>query len=209
MTDYPNDAIGRTNLQRLETFLDVTYAMLFVNFIMHLPYTEDMAWTDLPFGLLSLLIEDPVNLMRLAIAVGLTLISWNLTHKLLGPLERTDANHMLLVLLQLIFVCLFLFFAIADPKLVSVSSPVSQSLCLAMSGFIGLAGWSYARKKDFTRTNLSEKDKDDVRKNAIIEPVTALLTTGLGFIGPGVWTAGWFVIPMILTGTRRWMEREK
>jgi uncharacterized membrane protein len=209
MSEDSNGARGRKQLRRLETFVDVAYAVLFIDFIMYLPHTEDLAWTDLPFGLLSLLIEDPVNLMRLAIAVGLTLISWNLTQKLLGPLERTDAKHVLLVLLQLIFVCLFLFFAIADPKLVSVSSPVSQSLCLATSGFIGLAGWSYARKKDFTRTNLSEKDKDDVRKNAIIEPVTALLTTGLGFIGPGVWTAGWFVIPMVLTGTRRWVERKK
>jgi uncharacterized membrane protein len=209
MTDYPNDAIGHRHLQRLETFLDVTYAVLFVNFIMYLPHTEDMAWTDLPFGLLSLLIENPVDLMRLAIAVGLTLISWNLTHKLLGPLERTDARHALLVLLQLIFVCLFLFFAIADPALVSISSPVSQSLCLAVSGFIGLAGWSYARKKGFTRANLSETDKDEVRKNAIIEPVTALLNTGLGFIGPGVWTAGWFVIPMVLIGMRWWVERRR
>ena len=208
MTDYPNDAIGRRHLQRLETFLDVTYAVLFVNFIMYLPHTEDMAWIDLPLGLLSLLIENPVDLMRLAIAVGLTLISWNLTHKLLGPLERTDARHALLVLLQLIFVCLFLFFAIADPSLVSVSSPVGQSLCLAMSGFIGLAGWSYARKKGLTRAKLSETDKDEVRKNAIIEPVTALLNTGLGFIGPGVWTAGWFVIPMVLIGIR-WLVRTR
>ena len=209
MSDYPNGAIVHRHLRRLETFLDVAYAVLFVHFIMYLPHTEDMAWTDLPFGLLSLLIEDLVDLMRLVIAVGLTLISWNLTHKLLGPLERTDARHSLLALLQLIFVCLFLFFAIADPALVSVSSPVGQSLCLAVSGFIGLAGWSYARKKGFTRADLSETDKDEVRKNAIIEPVTALLNTGLGFIGPAVWTAGWFVIPMVLIGTRRWVERKR
>jgi uncharacterized membrane protein len=209
MSDNLNCAIGRRRLRRLETFLDVAYAMLFVHFIMYLPHTEDMAWTDLPFGLLSLLAENSVDLMRLVIAVGLTLISWNLTHKLLGPLERTDARHALLALLQLIFVCLFLFFAIADPTLVSVSSPVGQSLCLAMSGFIGLAGWSYARRKGFTRADLSETDKDDVRKNAIIEPVTALLNTGLGFVGPGVWTAGWFVIPMVLIGTRHWVERRR
>ncbi len=209
MSDKLNYAIGRRRLRRLETFLDVAYAMLFVHFIMYLPHTEDMAWTDLPFGLLSLLAENSVDLMRLVIAVGLTLISWNLTHKLLGPLERTDARHALLALLQFIFVCLFLFFAIADPSLVSVSSPVGQSLCLAVSGFIGLAGWSYARKKGFTRANLSETDKDEVRKNAIIEPVTALLNTGLGFIGPGVWTAGWFVIPMVLIGMRWLVERRR
>ena len=98
---------GGKQLRRLETFLDVAYAVLFVDFIMYLPHTEDMAWTELPYGLLSLLIDDPIDLLRLIIAVGLTLISWNLTHKLLGPLERTNARHTLLALLQLIFVCLF------------------------------------------------------------------------------------------------------
>ena len=207
--DDATDATGHRQLRRLETFLDVAYAVLFVDFIMYLPRTEDMAWTELPLGLLSLLIDNSVELMRLVIAVGLTLISWNLTHKLLGPLQRTDARHTLLALLQLIFVCLFLFFAVADPALESVSSPVGQSLCLAVSGFIGIAGWSYARKKGLTRPDLSEPEKNEVLRDAIIEPVTALLNTGFAFVGPGAWTAGWFVIPAILLGARRRVDRRK
>lgn len=205
----PNAASGRRQLRRLETFLDVAYAVLFIDFIMYLPHTEDMAWTELPYGLLSLLIEEPANLLRLIIAVGLTLISWNLTHKLLGPLERTNARHTLLALLQLIFVCLFLFFAIADPELVSLSSPVGQSLSLALSGFIGIAGWSYARKHGLVRSDLSKTELDEVPRNAIIEPVTALLNTGFAFVGPGAWTAGWFVIPIILVSGRSRVERRR
>ncbi len=204
-----NAAAGRKQLRRLETFLDVAYAVLFVDFIMYLPHTEDMAWTELPYGLLSLLIDDSANLLRLIIAVGLTLISWNLTHKLLGPLDRTNARHTLLALLQLIFVCLFLFFAIADPGLESLSSPVGQSLSLALSGFIGIAGWSYARKHGLVRADLSETEKDEVPRNAIIEPVTALLNTGFAFVGPGAWTAGWFVIPMVLLSGRGRLERRR
>jgi len=198
---------GHTRLRRLETFLDVAYAVLFVQFIMYLPQTEDLAWTDLDFGLLSLLWDNAVEMLRLLIAVGLTLISWNLTHKLLGPLERTNGVHTLLVLLQLIFVCLFLFFAIADPTLGSVSSPVGQSICLAISGFIGVAGWRYARRYGFVRPELSETQKNDVGRSVIIEPATALLNTGLGFVGSDVWTLGWFVIPLLLIGARRWLER--
>jgi hypothetical protein len=82
--DAADSATGRKRLRRLETFLDVAYSVLFVNFIMYLPKTEDMAWTDLPFELLSLLLDNSLDLMRLLIAVGLTLISWNLTHKLLS-----------------------------------------------------------------------------------------------------------------------------
>ena len=72
-------ATGQKQLRRLETFLDVAYAVLFVEFIMFLPVTEDMAWTDLRFGLLSLLWDNSLDLLRLIIAVGLVLISWNLT----------------------------------------------------------------------------------------------------------------------------------
>jgi len=202
-------ARGQRQLRRLETFLDVAYAVLFVDFIMYLPHTEDMAWTDLPYGLLSLLIDNSLDLLRLIIAVGLTLISWNLTHKLLGPLERTDPKHTLLALLQLIFICLFLFFAIADPELASLSSPVGQCLSLAISGFIGIAGWSYARKNGLTRADLSETEKDEVLRSAIVEPVTALLNTGFAFVGPGAWTAGWFVIPIFLVTTRGRLERRR
>lgn len=204
-----SDAAGRKQLRRLETFIDVAYAVLFVDFIMYLPHTEDMAWNQLPYGLLSLLIDDSANLLRLIIAVGLTLISWNLTHKLLGPLDRTNPRHTLLALLQLIFVCLFLFFAVADPALESLSSPVGQCLSLALSGFIGIAGWSYARKNGLTRADLSETDKDEVLRSAIIEPMTALLNTGFAFVGPGAWTAGWFVIPIVLVSGRGRVERRR
>jgi hypothetical protein len=37
------DNTGGRQLRRLETFLDVSYAVLFVHFILYLPETEDMA----------------------------------------------------------------------------------------------------------------------------------------------------------------------
>jgi hypothetical protein len=79
---------GARQLRRLETFLDVSYAVLFVQFIMYLPKTEDMAWANLPYGLLSLLIDHWTELLRLIIAVGLTLFSWNLSNTLLSPLSE-------------------------------------------------------------------------------------------------------------------------
>ena len=199
MTADTSDARqGRKRLRRLQTFLDVAYAVLFVDFIQYLPHTEDMAWEELPYGLLSLLIDNSIDLLRLIIAVGLTLISWNLTHKLLGPLTRTNPGHTLLVLLQLLFVCMFLFFAVADPTLQSLSSPVGQSLCLASSGFIGLTGFAYAQKKGFVDPELSNAQKAEVARNASIEPTTALLNTTLAFVGPGAWTLGWFLIPIVV-----------
>ncbi len=195
---------GGKRLRRLQTFLDVAYAVLFVEFFFqYLPRTEDMAWEALPYGLLSLLIESSVDILRLIIAVGLTLISWNLTQKLLGPLTQTDAKHTMLALFQLIFVCMFLFFAIADPALESVSSPVGQSICLAISGFIGLGGFAYARKKGFVDPELPDEKIAEAVRGASIEPTTALLNTGLAFVGPGAWTLGWFLIPVAVVQIRK------
>ena len=204
--DDANITMGITHLRRLETFLDVAYAVLFVYFITYLPLTEDMKWINLEFGLLSLLWDNSLDLLRISIGVSLTMISWNFTHKLLGPLERTNWLHTLLTFLQLIFVCLFLFFATADPELVSISSLVGQSICLAISGFIGIAGWQYARMSGFTKAEFSKSQKDGVVSSTILEPTTALLNTGLGFVGPGIWTLGWFFIPLLLIGVKRLMN---
>jgi TRAP-type C4-dicarboxylate transport system permease small subunit len=202
------DDTGERQLRRLETFLDVSYALLFVQFIDYLPRTEDMAWASMPYGLLSLLMDNWVELLRLFIAVGLTLFSWNLTNKLLAPLQRTDATHTFLMLLHLILVCLFLFFAISDPMLVTLSSPVGQSLCLAASGFVGIGAWQYALRQGFTRASLSDAKKDQVARQTVIEPLTALTNTGFAFIGPMTWTVGWLVIPVVLiTGRHRWERR--
>lgn len=200
---------GERQLRRLETFLDVSYAVLFIQFIiLYLPEPEDMAWVDLPYGVLSLLIDNWTELLRLIIAVGLTLLSWNMSNKLLAPLDRTDAKHTFLMLLHLILVCFFLFFAIADPMLVTLSSPVGQSLCLAASGFVVVGAWHYARRQGFTRTSLSDAEKDHVVRQAVIEPLTALTNTGFAFVGPLAWTAGWLVIPVVLiTGRRQWEQR--
>ncbi|GAB2887074.1 hypothetical protein ACCI51_01065 [Microbulbifer echini] len=191
-------AVRHRRLQRLENFIDVAYALLFVNFVLYLPSGEDMAWTKLEFGLLSLLLEHSEEVFRLFIAVGLTLVQWNLTHKLLGPVEQSNNAHTALVLLQQVVVCFYLYFAISDPKLVSISSTAGQSICLALSGFIGLAGWQYARKRGFANASLTRKEKDNVFKTATTEPIVALLTIGLAFIGPVVWSMGWLVIPLIL-----------
>ena len=201
---------GARQLRRLETFLDVSYAVLFVQFIMYLPKTEDMAWANLPYGLLSLLIDHWTELLRLIIAVGLTLFSWNLSNTLLSPLERSDAKHTFLMLLHLILVCFFIFFAVSDPMLVTLSSPAGQSLCLAASGFVGIGAWYYARRKGLTRVSLSDADKDNVARQAVIEPLTALTNTGFAFVGPIAWTAGWLVIPVaLITGRRQWERRRQ
>lgn len=192
-------AVGVKYLRRLEVFLDVVYALLFVEMLQYLPMAEDMSWVGSPLGLLQVLVDNPDELLRIFIGLGLTLIYWNHNNRLLGPLVRTDGRHALLALLQMVFVCLFLYFAISDPRLAGgPSSPALQALSLAIAGFFGIAGWRHARKNGLVSDAFSEEDRDRIGRNGLIEPITSLINTPVAFIGPMVWTIGWFTIPLVV-----------
>lgn len=99
----------------------------------------------------------------------------------------------------MVFVCLFLYFAITDPALAGgPSSPALHSASLAIAGLMGLWGWSYARKHELVNSSLTTEDCDDVSRSSWIEPLTALLNTPVAFVGPLAWTAGWFVFPFVV-----------
>ena len=111
MNDKAGSEQGKKHLKRLETFLDVVYALLFFRILHYLPHSEDMAWADKPLGLLSLLWANADELLRIIVGMGLTIIYWNLNNKLFGSLVRTNGRHAILALLQMFFVCLFIYFA--------------------------------------------------------------------------------------------------
>jgi hypothetical protein len=65
MSENSDNVPGCKQLWRLETFLYVAYATLFVDFIMHLPSTDNLAWTQRPFGLPQFLVDNSVDPLRL------------------------------------------------------------------------------------------------------------------------------------------------
>lgn len=191
---------GARYLRRLEVFLDVVYALIFFRLLQYLPQVENMKWLGKPRGLLQLMMENHVELLRMLIGLVLVLIYWNLTNKVLGRLARTDTTHATLAMVQMVLVCLFLYFSIADPELAGGAWTMAlQSASLAAAGFVGTWGWSYARKHQLVIVSLSKKDLDQVTRSSLTEPVTATLNTGLAWLGPLVWTAGWLVIPPIVS----------
>jgi len=187
-------------LHRLSTFIDVVYALIFFHmFTTYLPIVEDMIWTSKPYGLLSLLAEKKFELLRIFIGVGLALMYWNQTNNFINNLAKTNGVHVTLSLIQLILVTLFVYFAIADPALESVSSPALQAASLALAGFTGRTSWLYAVVKDMVRPEISKVEANKIMNGSLIEPLTATINIGLAFVGPLVWTFAWFVLPVILS----------
>ncbi|MBW2460122.1 MAG: hypothetical protein JRH11_00650 [Deltaproteobacteria bacterium] len=60
--DDTNDPRGPKLLRRLETFLDVSYALLFVEMLRQLPRTEDFDPTSDAFGILRIFIDRPTDM---------------------------------------------------------------------------------------------------------------------------------------------------
>ena len=197
-SDMKEEMRGR-QLRRLEVFIDVVFALVFFRIIHYLPATENMEWVGKPYGVLQPLVDDPVQFVRIFIGLGLTLIYWQQSARFLKTLKRTDETHAALQLIQLIFVCLFMYFVISDPRLAGgPSSPALQSGSLVLAGFAGLAGWVYARRHDFVAGEVTQAERDQISRSGLVDPVTALLTIPLAFVGPLIWTAGWLVLPFLV-----------
>jgi hypothetical protein len=200
-TFLPSKALAdEIYLQRLSTFIDIVYALIFFHmFTTYLPIIEDMSWMAKPYGLLSLLAEKQLELLRIFIGAGLALLYWNQTNTFINNLVKTNGVHVMLSLVQLILVTLFVYFAIADPALESISSPALQAASLALAGFSGIMSWRYAVAKGLVRPELKKEETNVIMDGSLIEPLTATINVGLAFVGPLVWTFGWFVIPVILS----------
>jgi uncharacterized membrane protein len=163
----------------------------------YLPIIEEMTWLQKPYGLLSHLIEKPMELLRIFIGAGLALLYWNQNNGIFKHLIKTNYTHAALSLVQLFFVVLFVYFAIADPNLESKSSPAMQAAALAIAGFMSIGLWKYAAKNGLIREGMSEEEIKQVTRGNLMEPLTALFNIGLAFVGPLAWTLAWFVLPPI------------
>jgi hypothetical protein len=186
------------HLNRLSRFIDVVYALIFYSIMsQYLPHFEDMSWTEKPYGLLSHLWDERTG--RIVIGVGLSLLYWNQNNSIFKHLARTSSIHALFSLVQLFFVVFFVYIAIADPGLITKSSPAMQAASLAIAGFMSIGLWKYAVKNGLNREGMSEEEINQVTKNNLMEPLTAVFNVGLAFIGPMVWTLAWFILPVIFT----------
>lgn len=198
----PRSEAGARRLRRLEVFLDVVYALVFFRMINYLPASENMRWAGSRWGLLQLLVDNREELLRIVVGIGLTLIYWNLNNKLFARLARTDGKHAVMALVQLVFVCLFVYFAISDPSLQGgPSAPALQSASLGVAGLLGLIGWRYAVRHGLTTESVTSEEAAQVSRSGLLEPATALLTLPLAWVGPLVWTLGWIVLPLALLTT--------
>lgn len=190
-------------LRRLETLIDVVYALAIVRLFTHLPHPSKAEWAwDSVAGFLG------GNIGTLAILfIGITLISiyWIQNNTLFGNLVRTDTKHAVISIFQLSFLLLYLYsvgLGIDFPG--DRMALAMQSVTLALVGFSSVAAWRHAKKNRLLISDeLSDEDAREVHGRIMVEPVSAMITLPCAFISPVLWELAWLVYPATLLVIRK------
>lgn len=178
-------------LVRLERLIDVIFAILIWMVFQNLP-VPSIEEFDKSTNI-EILNAYKDSFLMIFIGMFLVITYWGQNNKLFGNLARTDGRHAVIALLQLVFLLLYIY--TIGFEMVFSGSPVSlisQSITLAITGYIAVLGWNYAI---YNRRLLSDVISDDeakqLRISILAEPLAATFTIPFAFIGPAAWNLSW------------------
>ena len=184
-------------LIRLERVMDVMYALVIWRLFMILPRPEK--GDDDTNSVLELLINNWDTFVIVLLALVIVIVFWLQNNSLFSYLKATDRVHTAISIFQLFFLLFFLYSigiglrlgAAADSRMLESFA----ALLLAVSAYLG---WYYAyRKGDLVSDNVSANKSEELLKQNLAEPITALLTMPFAFVGPIAWELSWFLYPFI------------
>jgi uncharacterized membrane protein len=183
-------------LSRLQTLMDVMFALMLFRVIAPLPMPESEEGWVWSFGALAdFLAEDGGAIIMALIGVVLIVVYWLQNNKLLGNLNRTNGNHVSFCIAQLVFLVFYAYGMAMAEEFDSPATRALQSFALAGVGFAGFFGFRYAaRDRRLLSDAISDREADELKISVLPEPVAALITIPLAFIGPWVWEIGWLVM---------------
>jgi len=189
-------------LKRLETLTDVVYALVLWRLFTLLPNPTQDDWGWATLG--DFFKEELPVFVIVIISLTFTIIYWLQNNSLMGDLDKTDARHTILSIVQLFILLLFLqVVALSVTLEASTGVRAMESVATAMVGIAGAWAWSYAIKdRRLVSPHVTAEDALAVRDRITAEPLTALLTLPLAFF-PVVWELGWLSYPLVIRLVRR------
>jgi uncharacterized membrane protein len=182
-------------LHRLESLIDVVFALVIVVMVFDLPDPD----VSIEFDLADFVAFRVESLLVAMLGIVVLLIYWFQSNLLLGNLKRTDGKHAAISLLQILMVLAYLLavslgMAVGtDPLILAV-----QSIAAALVGFSAAAAWWYASyDRRLLTPEIDDADVNALRLRVLAEPLTAMLTLGLAFVSATAWEIGWLAYPLI------------
>ena len=187
--------------------MDVVYALVIWRLFMILPRPEeDEGGTN---TVVDLIINNWDTFIIVLLGLVIVIIFWLQNNSLFACLKATDRIHTAITIFQLFFLLFFLYSIGSGLRLgAGADSRMLESfaaLLLAVSAYLG---WYYAyRKGDLVSDNVPANKSEELLKQNLAEPITALLTMPFAFVGPIAWELSWFLYPFIRWSFSRFAKK--
>jgi uncharacterized membrane protein len=190
-------------LQRLERMVDVVYAIIIWRSITMFPRptAEQLTWEHIG-AFISTSFGDFLGVI---VGIVIVIIYWLQNNVLFGNLQTTDSRHTILSILQVFFVLLFLQASRLSIDLGSSNGTrLFESISAALIGITSSWGWSYAIKNHrLLLPEVTEQYAHRLRDRYLAEPLTALITVPIVFVGAIPWEISWLSYPLVVKLVRR------
>lgn len=193
-------------LKRLETLFDVIYGITIWRLFMLLPRPEDANFELATLA--ALFSENRESFVVVVLALIIVIVFWIQSNTLLGNLEKTDARHTAIAILQMFFT-LFMLYSIRLSVHYGSSdnTRLLESFAALVLGLTSFAGWRYAMGKGrLLLPDVSHEEAQAISTRNLSEPMAAAITVPFAFSGPVLWELSWFFYPLIVYATRRWQR---
>jgi uncharacterized membrane protein len=190
-------------LRRLETLMDVVFALVIWRLFQLIPRPAD----DDTRSVWEVLSSEPSAALTIVIGVAIVIIYWNQNNLLFGYLERTDGRHTTLAIIQLFCLLLFLYaIAIGTNFEAGTDTRLFESVTALMVGVPAYFGWRHAKRdRRLISPELSDEEADEISVQILTEPITAAITIPFAIFTPLLWEASWFSYPIV----SRLLEKRK
>jgi len=184
--------------------VDVVYAIIIWRAFTLLPRptAEQLSWEHIG----AFLSANIGGFLLVIIGIVVTIIYWIQNNAIFGNLQSTDSRHTVLSILQLFFLLVFLVSLRLGIELgASNGTRALESLAAALVGIAGGWGWSYAIKNHrLLLPEVTEPYAYQLRDRILAEPITAIITIPVAFVGPILWEISWLSYPLVV-----WLVRAR
>jgi uncharacterized membrane protein len=191
-------------LQRLARMVDVVYAIIIWRAFTLLPRptAEQLSWEHIG----AFLSANIGGFLVVIIGIVVTIIYWIQNNVLFGNLQSSDSRHTVLSILQLFFLLVFLVSLRLGIELgASNGTRALESITAALVGIAGGWGWLYAIKNHrLLLPEVTEQYARRLRDRILAEPITAIITIPMAFVGPILWEISWLSYPLVV-----WLVRQR
>jgi uncharacterized membrane protein len=196
-------------LQRLARMVDVVYAIIIWRAFTLLPRptAEQLSWEHIG----AFLSTNIGGFLLVIIGIVVTIIYWIQNNVLFGNLQSTDSRHTILSILQLFFLLIFLVSLRLGIDLgASNGTRALESIAATLVGIAGGWGWLYAIKNHrLLLPEVTEQYAYRLRDRILAEPITAVITIPVAFVGPILWEISWLSYPLVVMLVRRGRRKKR